>query len=241
RTALPELQGFVDSTVLDEVLRQRSDYYNGLAEKCSSESPKDIQDYLFFHAHVFPWLVGAGNFKEPCVNVIRPMMSWQVLDYIGRIRPGLRVDKLLYSKMLKTRFPDLQSISLASATGGSDIGKSIFGCQQFRTWLSDHTNPDRVLSSKLGEHFNADAYAAYWHDIFSVATRKQSHMSLLHKRLYEWRRVISGNRHLNALAKRVQPMVSRALGVEQRKARYQRYQLMCRIALFVQVEPEWRQ
>lgn len=240
RAALPELGGFIDNAALSEVLRQRRSFYSSLADECLSEDPKDIQDYLFFHAHVFPWLVGSGNFKEPCVNVIRPMMTWQVLDYIGSVRPGLRVDKVLYSTMLKRRFPGVQSVPLASATGGTDVGESIAKCKEFRAWLWRHTHPDRVLTSKLGRYFNADAYAAYWQNIFSMATEKHSHMSSLHKRLYEWRRVVSRQKHLNYLSKRVQPLVSRTLGVEQRKRRNQRYQLMCRIALFVQAEAEWQ-
>lgn len=235
RFAASDLASVLLEDEMARVVSRRLGTYESLYRNLSFSHPKDLQDYLFFHAHVFPWLLGAGNFKEPLVQVARPMLTREVIDYVCCVAPQHRVDKHLYVSMLKAKFPKLRNLPPALGTGGIDWVYAATHDGRFRTRLFELTSPERVAGSILGLILDEARYADYHKNFFSRPADCGEALAL-QGWVYPLRRLASQFEWFRTAVNHVQAIAKRLLGLERRKLAAQKIQMIIRIASMVQYE-----
>lgn len=224
-----------------DAARQFEGQITRLIESSASDHPKDIQDYLYFHTYIARWILASGNFKSPLFNVRRPLMTRAVMDVASTFTPALRVDKSVYVRLMRHRFPDLMAVP--KAAGDSNV--------QWRQAL--RTSPvlaDRVRDgitrlledgSPLQDDLAADRLLAFTAAFFAAPDAGTSHLpggDRLRRFAYDLRGSFGRLPSMDGLMRAVQPMVKRLLGVTSQESAAARHQVLMRLALLGLLQKE---
>ncbi|MFC3285509.1 hypothetical protein [Litchfieldella rifensis] len=231
RTVRGPLERLLNDSAVCETRQCFADELDALIDAGPNDSPKDIQDYLYFHTYIARWILAPGNFKSPMLAVRRPLMTAEVMDVVTQLSPLLRVDKAAYVALLKQRFPELGGIPVTAVEAGIDWPCLMRQQERLRNALLPRLAPERLEALPLGDDIDPDGMRAFVAEFFASQSGSSGRGSLLHRRLYDLRRQVSRSQWLGSAVRRVQPFVMRLTGLQARQMATSHHQVLLRLAL----------
>lgn len=205
-----------------------------------SDSPKDVQDYLFFHLYVSRWLLAPSYFREPMVSPRRPLLLNSVVDFTSALPPWLRVDKRVLLKMLHLKMPHLMNVPKNSADSLVDWGFELRGQAGLRGLAVDLLRFEWLRATPLAGTLDQGAFEALVARFFSQKPEPRSRGLYLVTKLFALRRSLSRTPALGRLSRCVEPIVKRALGVNEGDQAVQVILRLAQIALLQScIERSW--
>ncbi|MCC5849018.1 MAG: hypothetical protein JJU29_13105 [Verrucomicrobia bacterium] len=211
---------------------------NALVAQSGTSSPKDIQDYLFFHTYIAKWILAPGNFKYPMYSVRRPLMTKEVLDVVCRFSPLLRVDKTAYLRMLKDYFPHMLNYPVTSQESGVNWAELTRNGNDLNQYLRKNVSTEKIEALSFKEIFSAQKLDDFLKDFFTSEIRESQSLNQgrLRKNLYGMRRQLSKNKTLASVATRIQPMVLSLIGQSKSESNALHHQFVMRLNLLTLFE-----
>ncbi len=178
----------------------------------SSDEPKDIQDYLYFHLYVFRWLYAPGYFKEPMVTARRPMMHNRLLDFVASMPSHLRVDKTTMVRMMRSSSPRLMRFPKSTANSLVDWNFEIRREGKLRDSLLEVLRYERIKATPLGPLVDRKAYEELTAAYFSTKPIAMRRRPSVAARVYDLRRRLSVTPATGRMAKRLERVAKFAVG-----------------------------
>jgi len=120
----PGLEGLIRAERLEEagsIMKVRA---AAIADRCTSESPKDLSDFLGLYVGMARWLNAPAPFREPMASNRRPMVLQPALELFQELPPLLRVDKRALVAMQVRSMPELLRWPRSSANSLVDWGRA---------------------------------------------------------------------------------------------------------------------
>lgn len=181
---------------------------------CSSDHPKDVQDYLYFHLYVCRWLFAPGYFKEPMVSPVRPMMARGLIELSEELPRWLRVDKRILHRLIKRDHSKLARVPTASAHSLIDWDYDMRRDAALRDFLLDLLQFDRLEGSPAGRWLDRDAFEHAVRECFSREPTPVHRGRAPTSTLYSFRKVLSRNAALGRAGRRIEKQARRVLGAQ---------------------------
>lgn len=214
-----------------ETRRDFADELDALIDAGPNDSPKDIQDYLYFHTYIARWILAPGNFKTPVLTVRRPLMTAGVMEVVTQLSEVWRVDKAAYVELLKQRFPELGHIPVTAVEAGIDWPCLMRQEGRLKQALLPRLTPERLAALPLSDAIDPDGLRAFVTDFFACRAEDSDRGNLLQRRLYDLRRQLSRSPRLGHAVRRMQPLVMRLAGLRARQQASANYRVLLRLAL----------
>lgn len=203
-------------------------------------SPKDVQDYLFFHLYVFRWLLAPSYFREPMVSPRRPLLLNGIVDFTSALPPWLRVDKRVLLKMLHLKMPQLMRVPRNSVDSLVDWGFELRGQEGLRGLTANLLRFELLQKTPLGGLLDQGAFEALVAGFFSQIPEPRSRGLYLVTKLFALRRALSRTPALGRFSRSVEPIVKRILGVSEGDRAVQVIIRLAQVALLQRcIERSW--
>lgn len=129
-----------------EVVMWTHDAIDKRIEQCSSNHPKDIQDYLDFYVNLFRLLESPAYFREPMVSPRRPLLLLPVLEFVQGLPRALRVDKTVLVQMVRRKQPGLWALPFATTNSLIDWDWEFTRPGPMREWMTLRLSADSIRS-----------------------------------------------------------------------------------------------
>jgi len=84
-----------------------------LEHECSSNRPNDLKDWLYYEERLEKMLNAFVASKLRSLEILRPLVDEDVIDFISTVPEKWRDDKKLLRVLFKKRFPELNAIPFA--------------------------------------------------------------------------------------------------------------------------------
>jgi hypothetical protein len=206
-----------------------------IANGAPAVTPKDLQDYLFLHIYVSRWLCAAAYFREPMVTVRRPMLMGSVLDFVGQLPAWLRADKRVLTEFLRRKTPHLLTFPKASANSLVDWNYDSRTHPRLRDFLGARLSWHSVRNTPMAGLLDERRFSSAVLEFFSTSPAPISRTPSAVPKIYSLRSALSRNSALRALARQLEPVVKRSLGL---KPQGTNTKVMMRLAMLTSLQSE---
>ena len=240
RTAAGPLSSLLNRDSYESMLGKFDDGVQHLVDRCPNSHPKDLQDYLYFHAYISRWILAPGNFKHPVLAVRRPLMTLAVVETSRHLAPELRVDKAAYIQLLQREFPHLMSVPKMATESGIDWAYHFRANDRLRDELMRLTQPEKLESLAIHDALDMDAVRLFLSEFFAEVPERTTEGGRVKRRLYDIRRHVSRIPVLGKISNTLQPMVKRMAGIRRAEDRRYRHEIVMRLALLSLFEDQVR-
>lgn len=242
RTALRSPSSVLSQILKPDSCRDVTSAFNrdirSLVDRGPNDDPKDVQDYLYFHAYIACWILAPGNFKLPVVPVRRPMLTLQVADCVRALSASLRVDKHAYVAMLRKYFPKVANFPATTTDAGVQWGSLLKTSQSFQSTVGQLVQTDRLIQLPFADDLDLERTRQFYRSVFESSEETRQRFRKLKRTVYNLRKLTGKARLIAAIAPKIQPLVMRFLGDTNSDRNMQRHQLAMRLALLVLLHEE---
>jgi hypothetical protein len=228
----PCLEPLVTASRVPELAVEFRTAVDRIVNRCPSEEPRDVQDYLFHHLHAPGWLWSAGFYKEPMAFAFRPLLLAPVRQLVSRLPAAFRGDKRVLVEALRRNRRALMRFPLATAHSAIDWRFDSRNETSLRRCLEDLTSPESFGSHEELPWLDESRVAQLLRTYFSERPQPVSRGPSASRRLAELRRVLVRNR----FAARLTRFAARRAGARLKGRRYElsagaTYRIVFRLAL----------
>ncbi len=106
----------------------------------SDLSPNQAKDFFYFKHRLQCYLQTASYYKQVELDQRNPLLDDSILDFLAKVPDELRIDKLLYRRVLNQKYPLLSQFPIAKRSNLEDWRQLLARASPVRAYALDELN-----------------------------------------------------------------------------------------------------